>query len=68
MQCTRKALYNGPVDLNGLPFIPQFVKDIRRLVDSGDFIANKHCSSPVVKLIVTLLLELITDHSREVGC
>jgi len=39
----------------------QLVKDIRRLVDSGEFLANKHCkNSPVVKLIITLLLELIT--------
>lgn len=45
----------------------QLVKDIRRLVDSGEFLANRHCkSSPVVKLIITLLLEFITDHSREV--
>lgn len=43
------------------------MKDIRRLVDNGEFLANKHCkNSPVVKLIITLLLELITDHSREV--
>lgn len=43
------------------------MKDIRRLVDNGEFLANKHCkNSPVVKLITTLLLELITDHSREV--
>ena len=41
------------------------MKDIRRLVDNGEFLANKHSSSPVVKLITTLLLELITDHSRE---
>lgn len=52
--------------LNG--FNVQLVKDIRRLVDSGEFLANRHCkSSPVVKLIITLLLELITDHSREVS-
>ncbi len=45
----------------------QLVKDIRRLVDNGEFLANRHCkNSPVVKLIITLLLELITDHSREV--
>ena len=46
---------------------PQLVKDIRRLVDNGEFIANKHCSSQDVKLMVTLLLELTTDHTREVG-
>ena len=46
----------------------QLVKDIRRLVDNGEFLANRHCkTSPVVKLIITLLLELITDHSREVS-
>lgn len=46
----------------------QLVKDIRRLVDNGEFLANRHCkNSPVVKLIITLLLELITDHSREVS-
>lgn len=45
----------------------QLVKDIRRLVDNGEFLANKHCNSPVFKLIVTLLLELITDYSREVS-
>ena len=28
--------------------------------------SSKHARSPVVKLMVTLLLELITDHSREV--
>ena len=44
----------------------QLVKDVRRLVDSGEFLANRHCSSSVCKLVVTLLLELITDHSREV--
>ena len=42
------------------------MKDIRRLIDNGEFIANKHCSSPDVRLIVTLLLELTTDHTREV--
>ena len=43
------------------------MKEIRRLVDSGEFLANRHCkNSPVVKLVITLLLELITDHSREV--
>lgn len=48
-------------------YLLQLVKDIRRLVDSGEFLANRHCkSSPVVKLIITLLLEFITDHSREV--
>ena len=47
-------------------FIPQLVKDIRRLVDNGEFLSSKHAKSPVVKLMVTLLLELITDHSREV--
>ena len=45
----------------------QLVKDIRRLVDNGEFLANRHCSSPVVKLIATLILELVTDHSREVS-
>ena len=44
----------------------QLVKDIRRLVDNGEFLSSKHARSPVVKLMVTLLLELITDHSREV--
>ena len=46
--------------------ISQLVKDIRRLVDNGEFLSSKHARSPVVKLMVTLLLELITDHSREV--
>ena len=46
----------------------QLVKDVRRLVDNGEFLANRHSNSPVCKLIVTLLLELITDHSREVMC
>ncbi len=45
----------------------QLVKDIRRLVDNGEFLANRYCSSPAIKLIATLVLELITDHSREVG-
>ena len=45
----------------------QLVKDVRRLVDNGEFLANRHSNSPVCKLIVTLLLELITDHSREVN-
>ena len=45
----------------------QLVKDIRRLVDNGEFLANRHCGSPVVKLIATLILELVTDHSREVN-
>ena len=44
----------------------QLVKDIRRLVDNGEFLSSKHAKSPVVKLMMTLLLELITDHSREV--
>ena len=44
------------------------MKDIRRLVDSAEFLANRHCkNAPVVKLMVSLLLELITDHSSEVN-
>ena len=35
-------------------------------MDNGEFLSSKHARSPVVKLMVTLLLELITDHSREV--
>lgn len=63
---------NIPSELKGVVIqcsfvFVQLVKDIRRLVDNGEFLANRHCkSSPVVKLIITLLLELITDHSREV--
>ncbi|XP_064382815.1 uncharacterized protein LOC135331544 [Halichondria panicea] len=47
------------------PLASALVKDIRRLVDNGEFLANRHCGSPVVKLVATLILELITDHSRE---
>ncbi|CAI8041415.1 hypothetical protein GBAR_LOCUS23040 [Geodia barretti] len=47
------------------PQASALVKEIRRLVDNGEFISNKHCSSPDVRLMVTLLLELITDHTRE---
>lgn len=53
-------------DLFPCNIILQLVKDIRRLVDNGEFLSSKHAKSPVVKLMVTLLLELITDHSREV--
>ena len=58
--------YNNIISTYDYTFIPQLVKDIRRLVDNGEFLSSKHAKSPVVKLMVTLLLELITDHSREV--
>ena len=57
---------NNIISTYDYTFIPQLVKDIRRLVDNGEFLSSKHAKSPVVKLMVTLLLELITDHSREV--
>lgn len=57
---------NNIISTYNYTFIPQLVKDIRRLVDNGEFLSSKHAKSPVVKLMVTLLLELITDHSREV--
>ena len=44
----------------------QLVRDIRRLVDNCEFLASRHCPSAVCQKIVTLLVELITDHSREV--
>ena len=58
--------YNNIISTYDYTFISQLVKDIRRLVDNGEFLSSKHAKSPVVKLMVTLLLELITDHSREV--
>lgn len=57
---------NNIISTYDYTFISQLVKDIRRLVDNGEFLSSKHAKSPVVKLMVTLLLELITDHSREV--
>lgn len=36
------------------------------MVDNGEFIATRHCPAPECRLIMTLLLELITDYSREV--
>ena len=44
----------------------QLVKVIRQLVDNGEFLATRHCPSNECRLIMTLLLELITDYSREV--
>ena len=44
----------------------QLVREIRRLVDNCEFLASRHCPSAVCQKIVTLLIELITDHSREV--
>ena len=41
----------------------QLVKDIRHLVDNGEFLVTRHCPSPECRLVVTVLLELITDYS-----
>jgi hypothetical protein len=47
------------------PQAAQLVREIRRLVDNCEFLASRHCPSAVCQRIVTLLVELITDHSRE---
>jgi 2C-methyl-D-erythritol 2,4-cyclodiphosphate synthase len=47
------------------PQVSNLMKDIRHLVDTAEFLTGKHCPSEEFRLIVTLLLELITDHSRE---
>ena len=60
------SCYQGAINDYHDTYSIQLVKDIRHLVDNGEFLATRHCPSSECRLIMTLLLELITDYSREV--
>lgn len=47
------------------PQVSTLVKHIRHLVDNEEWLVTRHCPSDEFRLVVTLLLELITDYSRE---